>query len=325
MDFHLQFPIPPFEHKIAYPQQLLFVGSCFAENIGAELQRLKFTTCINPHGILYNPSALATALKSYINDETVKEEELFFSNDRWNSWAHHSRFSNPDKEECLQQINAQISDAHDVLKNAEWLFITFGSAFVYRHMETGKIVGNCHKAPQKEFIKSLPASADIVTEYNALIQTLKTFNPKLRVVFTVSPVRYIRDGVVENNLSKAILLQAVHELAKQHDHIFYFPAYELVIDDLRDYRFYKADLVHPNEQAITYVFEKLRECCFSDETKLLAERIRELITAGEHRPQHAGTAAFHKFKASALRRTKELQQQFPFIDLSNEIKYFSDL
>ena len=323
MEFHLQFPIPPFRQKIAYPQQLLLIGSCFAENIGAELQRLKFSTCINPHGILYNPAAIATALKSYIADERMEERELFFAGDCWNSWQHHSRFSHTDKSLCLEAINSRIAEAHRALKNAEWLFITFGSAFSYMHAATKQRVGNCHKVPQKEFVKSLLSAAEITAMYNELTGQLKALNPALKIVFTVSPVRYIRDGVVENNLSKAVLLQSVHALVQQHEHIFYFPAYELVIDDLRDYRFYNADLVHPNSQAIAYVFEKLRECCFGEEAKQLAEKIRGLITAREHRPQQPGTAASQEFKAAALRRAEQLLQQFPFLDLSDEINHFS--
>lgn len=323
MDFHLQFPIPPFKEKITYEQQLLFTGSCFAEHTGEKLQRLKFNVTVNPSGILYNPFSIAAALESYMQNAGLPESALFFDGNCWSSWQHHSRFSHPDKAVCLDTINASLSDAHAVLKNAEWLFITFGSAFVYRHRAENKIVANCHKLPQKEFEKSLCSAAAIVEEYSALIKQLKDFNSRLKIVLTVSPVRYMRDGVVENTLSKAMLIQAVHELAGQHAHVFYFPAYELVTDDLRDYRFYQADLVHPNGQAIAYVFEKLAACSFADETKELLEKVRGIIAAKEHRPLHADTAAYARFRETYLQRVKTMQQEHPYLDLAEELEHFS--
>ncbi len=322
MDFHLQFPIPAFYSSLNYSHSLLFVGSCFAENIGEKMQHFKFNAGINPHGILYNPASIATALRSYINNMPVKESDLFFANDCWNSWEHHSRFSHPDKTVCLTGINNSIEYAHQQLKNAKWLFITFGSAFVYTHIDGNKLTGNCHKIPNSQFAKSMLFADEIIKEYTALITQLNQFNSDLNIVFTVSPVRYIRDGVVENNLSKAVLIQSVHGLVKQQANAFYFPAYELIIDDLRDYRFYKSDLVHPTQQAIDYVFEKLMDCSFDVETQQLFEKINDLVTAMEHRPFNKDTAAFQKFKATYLQRAVNIQEAFPFLDLEKEQDYF---
>lgn len=323
MNFHLQFPIPSFPEKIKYSQQFLFFGSCFAENIGETMQDYKFNVKINPHGVLYNPLSITVALRRYMENKEMQENNLFFANDCWNSWEHHSRFSNTDKQNCINEINSSISSAHEVLKNAEWLFITFGSAFVYKRKDTGELVGNCHKIPQKEFTKYLLTANEIILDYNNLINQLRQINPKLKIVFTVSPVRYMRDGAIENTLSKARLMEAVHGLVDQHTNAFYFPAYELVIDDLRDYRFYKTDLVHPNEQAIEYVFEKLMTATFDEETKSLFEKIKELKAAASHRPFNATTEAHKKFKSTYLDRCIQLKEKFPYLDLNEEVKIFS--
>jgi hypothetical protein len=319
MNFHLSFPIIPFSEKINYSQKLLFIGSCFAENIGETMQHYKFNTQINPNGVLYNPASIAVALRSYIDNKAMQENELFFANECWNSWEHHSRFSNTDKQNCLTAINNGTSAAHDFIKQGDWLFITFGSAFLYTQNSTGKFVGNCHKIPQKEFTKQLLSINEIVADYSALIQQLKSVNSKLKIIFTVSPVRYIRDGVVENNRSKARLIEAVQELVQNNDNTFYFPAYELVIDDLRDYRFYKTDLVHPNEQAISYVFEKLINTVFDENTKQVFEKIKDIVTAQQHHPFNTDTESYRKFKATYTARIKQLQQDYPFLNLNEEM------
>ncbi len=323
MNFHLQFPISPFPEKIKYSQNFLFLGSCFAENIGDTLQAYKFNVKINPHGVLYNPLSISVALRRYIENKVMQEQELFFANECWNSWEHHSRFSNTDKQNCLNGINTSISSAHEEIKSSEWLFVTFGSAYAYRRKETSKLVGNCHKIPQKEFTKQLLTANEIILDYNMLLKELWHINPKLKIVFTVSPVRYISDGAMENTLSKARLFEAIHELVGQHSSVYYFPAFELVIDDLRDYRFYKTDLIHPNEQAIEYVFEKLMDSMFDEETKSLFEKIKEIKSAASHRPFNINTESHKKFKATYLERSILLQKKFPFLDLNDEVNKFS--
>ena len=319
MKFHLNFNIPQFEQKINYSHKFLFVGSCFTENIGGIMQLYKFNLSINPNGVLYNPASMALALRRYIFNKTIEENELFYANECWHSWEHHSRFSNTDKQTCLTTINKSISSAHDFIKQTDWLFITFGSAFIYKRNDTGKLVGNCHKAPQKEFKKQMLAVDEIVEDYKILIQQLKALNNNLKIIFTISPVRHISEGLVENNRSKARLIEAVHELVQQNDNLYYFPAYELVIDDLRDYRFYNSDLVHPSEQANIYVFEKLINTIFDEKTKQLFEKIKDIITAKQHRPFNNNTESYLKFKASYIERCSQLQKEFPFLDLENEM------
>lgn len=318
MNFHLGFPIKPSEQKINYAHKSLFIGSCFSENIGKTMQLYKFNVEINPNGVLFNPASIALALRRYFNNETILEKDLFFANECWNSWEHHSRFSNPDKETCLTRINSSISSAHGFLKQADWLFITFGSAFYYKRKNTGELVGNCHKVPQKEFTKQMLTVSEITADYNLLLQQLKELNKTLKIIFTISPVRYIRDGIVENNLSKARLIQAVHELIQQHDNSYYFPAYELVVDDLRDYRFYTSDLVHPNDQAISYVFEKLMNTFFDEKTKELFEKINYIITARQHKPFNSNTEGYRKFKAEYTARCWQLQMENPFLNMEDE-------
>jgi hypothetical protein len=301
----------------------MFIGSCFAENIGEKFSDAKFSSIINPHGILYDPLSLSRSLKSYLNNTQVQENDLFFSNETWHSWDHHSKFSDPDRSRCLGNINASISSAHAHIKDAKWVFITFGSAFFYALKDRNIPVGNCHKVPQKEFDKSLIKTETIIKEYNKLISEIRSLSASLNIVFTVSPVRYIRDGVVENNLSKSILLQSVHELVKANENVFYFPAYELVIDDLRDYRFFKEDLVHPNELAIQYVFEKLKIASFSEATEQLFLRISEIRNALAHRPFNENSEAHKKFRTSYALRCKQLVKEFPFLDLNEELLYFS--
>jgi hypothetical protein len=323
MNFHLEFPILPPKNKINYSDKFLSLGSCFSEEVGFRMKKNKINVDINPHGILYNPDSIAIALKRYIGDKKFREDDLFYANDSWNSWEHHSRFSDPDKKKCLTVINDRISSAHLHLKESNWLVITFGSAFSYLHNTLQSTVGNCHKIPQKEFTKSLLSVDHIIKEYKELIDDLAKLNPSLNIILTISPVRYIRDGIVENNQSKAILIQAVHELVKSQENLFYFPSYELVIDDLRDYRFYKTDLVHPNEQAVNYVFEKFIDSCFNDESKSIFEKVNEILMAAEHKPFNKNSDAHKKFKKSYLEKSLLLQSKYAFLDLNEEVKGFS--
>lgn len=324
MEFHLNFPITPFPEPINYKQKLMFIGSCFSENIGELMQQHKFKVNINPNGVLFNPISISKALYRIIKKQNVCETDLFLANECWNNWDFHSRFSTPDKAICLNQINASISKAADFIEQADWLFITFGSAHTYTLNDSDTIVGNCHKVPQKQFSKKLLTTNEIVSEYTELIARLKKHNPTIKIVFTVSPVRYIRDGVVENNLSKARLIEAVHQLENAHNNTFYFPAYELVIDDLRDYRFYKSDMVHPNQQAIEYVFDHLINTNLDKESLKILDEIKNIISAKNHRPFNVETKAHQQFKNTYLKRCNELISSYPFLDLKPEMEYFKN-
>jgi hypothetical protein len=322
MNFHLNVQFPAFSTKLTYNESQFFIGSCFAENIALRMQTHKFQTLLNPHGVMYNPESIATGIRRYLSNKAYSEQDLFFANDCYHSWDHHSRFSATQAAACLSEINKQITGAHDALKKAGWLFITFGSAYVYRHKQSGKRVGNCHKQPQQEFVKELLTVEELVTMYKALIADLQQWNSKLKIVLTVSPVRYIRDGIVENTWSKARLIEVVHQL-KDDEKVMYFPAYELIMDDLRDYRFYKEDLVHPTEQAIDYVFEKLRTALFDETTTAVFEKINDIVKAKSHRVFQEDTETHQKFKSTYFNRCKQLQQHYPFLLLEEELDYFS--
>jgi hypothetical protein len=245
----------------------------------------------------------------------------------WHSWDHHSRFSNVDANECVRIINESQTKAHSFLKDADWIVITLGSSFFYRLSNTdraGEAVANCHRAPAQWFTKHLLEIDEIVSLLDNCYHQLLQFNPKLNIIFTVSPVRHIRDGVVENNRSKARLIESVHHLVNKFDCLYYFPAYELVIDVLRDYRFYDIDLVHPNYMATEFVLDKFAETCIDDETKLLMEEIKKIVIARKHKPFQPDTNAHRQFLQTHFEKTKALQEKHPFLDLKEELIYFSN-
>jgi hypothetical protein len=322
MEFKLSFSIPPFEKAIEPSSRLFFAGSCFSETIAALFSRYKFGTVSNTHGILYNPLSILKSLSDCMQQKVYRQEDLFHHNDTWSSFFHHSRFSDPDAGKCLEQIKTSIAEGYSQLKKSDFIFITFGSAFAYKHIADEQFVGNCHKLPQSDFQKVLLSKESIVEMYNDLVLDLLELNPAVKIIFTVSPVRYIRDGVTENNLSKAILLQAVHELVKQHESCDYFPAYEIVNDELRDYRFFEEDLVHPNKIAIQYVWERLVDTAFSGTSKAYVEELEKLLRATEHRPFNPDSDSHKKFKARFFRNCEDFEKRFTFVDLGKEKERF---
>lgn len=286
------------------------MGSCFAEEIGKKLHERKFNALVNPHGISYNPLSISYALTDYIQNKTYDEACLFRHNELWQSFNHHGKFSSTDLSSCLSAINHEIKQAHAHLQKAKWLVITFGSAFAYINKKNKTIVANYHKLPSSEFEKTLLTETQILSDWNKQLIALKKFNPALNVLFTISPVRYVRDGLIENNRSKGILLNAVHMLVEQNTNCFYFPAYEIVIDELRDYRFFKEDLVHPNELAVNYVWEKFVHAICDDETKQLLEEYEPLLKSMQHRPLQEDTEAYKKFKVQLEEKIKALEKRF---------------
>ncbi len=261
MKFKLTLEATPSNVQIGYQDKILLIGSCFTENIGAKMQKHLFTVKENPHGILFNPVSVVNAIRDYIDCKQYGMDDLFVLNELYNSWHHHSRFSDITAEAALKKINESIQEAHVYLKESNQLVITLGSAWLYcltdmAGVQKGYVVANNHKAPAHWFEKRLMQPHELTSLLESIMEALQKFNPNLNVVFTISPVRHLREGLVENNRSKAVLIQAVHDLIASSKAAFYFPAYEYVIDDLRDYRFYAEDLVHPNYAATQYVWEK---------------------------------------------------------------------
>ncbi|HEY0732083.1 MAG TPA: GSCFA domain-containing protein, partial [Chitinophagaceae bacterium] len=293
MKFHFEFDIKKPERLINHNDKLLLIGSCFTENIGEKLLKYKFRVMQNPNGILFNPVSVAEALTDYIEHKEFTPHDLFEYNEGWHSWKHHSRFSGLTAVESLTRINDAIDGAHSFLKQADHVMITLGSAWIYTLTEraanakAGNVAANNHKAPSDWFQRRLMKVEEVLQVLDNVIHRLFLFNPDLRIIFTISPVRHLREGVVENNRSKAVLIQAVHHLVDKFDKLYYFPAYELVIDDLRDYRFYAEDLVHPNYHATQYVWEKFINACMDEKTRDLIEQIHTINLAYQHKPFNA--------------------------------------
>jgi hypothetical protein len=316
--------IKPLDPPINYRNNILLTGSCFTEHIGNHLADVKFNVLQNPNGILFDPVSVCNSLVSYIQQKQYSGGDLFQLNEAWHSWQHHSRFSALNEEECLNGINRSQTAAHDFLQRADWLIITLGSSFVYKLAETGNPVANCHKAPAQQFHKHLSTIEEIVIKFDETIHQLFQFNKNLKIIFTISPVRHLRDGVVDNNRSKARLIEAVHHLVNKFDRLYYFPAYELVIDVLRDYRFYDIDLAHPNYAATQFVLEKFSESCLDAEAQKLSEEIKKLVIARNHKAFNPGSSQHKQFLYSQLQKTKQLQEQYPFLDFKRELQYFSE-
>ncbi|MBN9383699.1 MAG: GSCFA domain-containing protein [Chitinophagaceae bacterium] len=338
MEFQLPIQIEPLPRPIGYPDKIMLTGSCFTEHIGNALRDWKFDMLQNPNGILFDPASVASSIITYMEGRPYEEKDLVYFNELWQSWQHHSQFSHIDKGEALACINESLSRAHTFLKEAKWLIITLGSAFSYRlapdapvqfqpgrrgaEEAGGMAVANCHRAPGQIFHKHLMTIEEINTALDGCLYRLFQFNPSLQVIFTVSPVRHIRDGVIENNRSKARLIESVHHLVNKFDRLYYFPAYELVIDVLRDYRFYDIDMVHPNYPATQYVLEQFTRHYIDKGAQAIMEEVKRIVTARRHKPFQPSTQAHKRFLQDHLERTKELALRCPFLDLREELEYF---
>jgi hypothetical protein len=320
LDIDVKSPV----HRISYRDKILVVGSCFTEHIGGRLDELRFNVLQNPNGILFDPLSVSSSLVSYIKNSQYSAGQLVYINEVWQSWHHHSRFSGLVKEDVLQNINASQHAAHTFLKESDWLIITLGSSFSYQLAQNDQPVANCHRAPSQTFNKKLVAVDDIVSSYGYLLNELQKFNPSLKVIFTISPVRHIRDGVVENNRSKARLIEAVHTIVELYEQAYYFPAYELVIDVLRDYRFYDIDLVHPNYAATEYVFERFASAFIDEESQALMGEIKRIVSAYKHKPFHPSSEAHKKFIQKNLEQVLLLKEKHPYLNLEKEIEFFKE-
>ena len=322
MKWMLDLEIPAAPCKIEYKDKLLFIGSCFTQEIGSKMKELKFNVLQNPHGILYDPVSISGALDSYMINKRYEPSDLFQLNDLWHSWQHHSQFSAVEQVEVLNRINASQASAHDFINGLDWLVVSVGSAFHYVLKQGNIPVANCHKAASVLFKKELLDIEVIREVLGNAIQKLKLLSPHVRIILTVSPVRHIRDGLEQNNRSKARLLEAVHSLTGQFAHVYYFPAYEILIDELRDYRFYKKDLVHPDDMASQYIFEKFAGSFIDKDANQLMQQVNGILAAVKHTPFHKDSVDYKVFKKNQLEKIVGLQKAFPFLDLSAEIISF---
>ena len=327
MKLKLTLEAKPSKYPIEYGDKLMLIGSCFTENIGAKFKSHLFEISENPYGILFNPVSVTNTLTEIMDLRKYKSDDLFQHNELWHSWSHHSRFSAIEKELAVENINRTILDAHHFLKSANRLVITLGSAWLYHltneaPLGKGQVVANNHKGPINWFFKSLMQPNELIENLNALVARLQTFNPNLQIVFTISPVRHLREGLIENNRSKAVLIHAVHELVSQSNQVDYFPAYEYVMDDLRDYRFYAEDLVHPNFAASGYVWDKLVETYMDHKTQAIMKQIAELQLAMNHKPFFTGSVEHQKFLQSCILKTETLMAAYPTLSLHDHLAFF---
>ena len=326
MKFRTEVELPEFKKKMGYRHPSLMIGSCFAENIGDFLQERCLPIMVNPFGILYNPFSIANCLELLMTQKVFTEQDLFFSGGLYHSFSHHSRFSGSDSSLVLEQINSRSAEALNCLINASHLFITFGTSWVFQHKQSGRVVSNCHKLPAATF-NHKRLTVDQITEiWTPVIEQLRIVNPKLQLVFTVSPIRHLKDGAHENQLSKSALLLAIESLISNYGNelIIYFPSYEIILDELRDYRFYATDMTHLSETATAFIREKFSETILDDETHSIINETDKLISAINHKPFNPQDSGYLSFLESQSGKLEQLQNKYPFVDFNPLVKKFRE-
>ncbi|MDE5611118.1 MAG: GSCFA domain-containing protein [Odoribacter sp.] len=301
MDLQTVVKIDKPSFQVEYTTRMMLLGSCFVENIGAKLEYFGFQTDINPCGIVYNPLSVASTLDMLLAGRRFEESDLLRNNGKWVSLSHHGDFSATQSEQCLQRINSRLETAGNHLKMTNVLVITWGTAWVYCFRSTGQVVSNCHRFPASDFERFRLEVEEIVRGYADLLDRLREVNPNMQVVFTVSPVRHWKDGAHGNQLSKAVLLLAVNRLQERYEQVSYFPSYEIVMDELRDYRFYGEDMLHLSPQGVEYVWERFKDNYISLETQSRMKKVEKLNKVLQHRPFDADSDATRELYA----RTQE--------------------
>lgn len=303
------------EWRLNYPDQIGMMGSCFAEHIGNHLIKQKFKVDLNPFGVLFNPVSIASGLQKLIGYQSYTIDDLFVRDGLWHSFDHHSRFSGTDPVKVLEKMNGRYEQSSEKFRQMKFLYITFGTARVFHHLKSGKIVSNCHKLPASEFQYSLLRIGDIVRLYTRIFNELKQLNPDLRIVLTVSPVRYWKDGPNGNQISKSTLLLAVSELVSSFNSVSYFPAYEIFMDDLRDYRFYGDDLLHPGSAGVQYVWKRFTECYFSEQTHRISTRVEKIQKDKSHIPLNPESDSYSGFLENVEAKISAFKKDYPDLDL----------
>jgi hypothetical protein len=320
MTFRTQVELPERQTEIRHSEQIMLFGSCFAENIGNLLAENKFLCDVNPFGILYNPISIASALHQLIEKDVFEAKDLFLAHGRWNSWMHHSDFSSSSQEETLAKANFRFAKAKNKIAKANWLMVTFGTAYVYIHKETQEVVANCHKMPERMFTRSMLDVKTIVNEWQDVLKKCREANPDLKVLFTVSPIRHAKDGLHGNQLSKATLLLAIDELCRMYPGCFYFPSYEILMDELRDYRFYADDMLHPSRVAVEYLWECFSKCYFSASTREVMKEWSDIRRGLEHKPFDPESEAYHHFLSQIVLKITRIKEKLPYLEVQKELE-----
>ena len=323
MRLNIPVELPKRELEITHSTTQMILGSCFAENIGKRLVACKFPVTLNPFGILYNPLSIATALDRIIDRKAFSEDspEIVNWGEQWHSMLHHGDFSRREKNDTLAAVNNSLCTAGEKLEKLDLLTLTFGTAYVYRLKESGMVVGNCHKIPGNEFTRTLLTPSEAVEALTPTFERLLKINPQMKILLTVSPIRHIRDGAHGNQVSKAVLMLTIEELRKAFpEKVFYFPAYEIVLDELRDYRFYDEDMIHPSTTAVNYIWECFRSTYFNEETNNIVVQLEEINRALAHRPFDEKSQAHANFKQKLFLKIESVKEKYPFFDFTNELK-----
>ena len=311
MKLQTKIPLQPQQHnQLDYNSNVLLLGSCFVENIGKKLDYFKFHYLQNPFGILFHPLAIEALITNSINEKEYTEEHIFFHNEQWHCYDAHSKLSASSKEELLHNLNQQIKATNQQINESTHIIITLGTAWVYRHIETDTIVANCHKVPQKKFLKELLSADEISESLESIIALIKSVNIEVSILFTVSPVRHLKDGFVENTQSKAQLVSAIHQVVESRSLIYYFPSYEIMMDELRDYRFYAEDMIHPNQTAVNYIWDKFQKVWISKDSSKTMEAVEDVQKGLKHKPFNPNSIAHQQFLQNLEEKQKALHLQF---------------
>lgn len=314
MNFSTKIPISQSDFLIDYDSKIMLLGSCFATNIGEKFDYFKFQAATNPFGIIFNPVSLAKLIERCVQKNYFTEDDIFFHNELWHCYEVHSELSNSDKDAFLETLNDLINSTIQQINDLTHIIITLGTSWVYRNIETNAIVANCHKVPQKEFIKELLSPESIAQSVESIFFNISVINPTCNFIFTVSPVRHIKDGFVENTLSKAHLITALHKAITHHPlPITYFPSYEIIMDELRDYRFYAEDMLHPSQTAIDYIWEQFSDFAFSADTKKLLKEVESIQKRMAHKSFQPQSESHKLFKQKLASDCQSLQAKFPFM------------
>ncbi|MFD1615534.1 GSCFA domain-containing protein [Gelatiniphilus marinus] len=300
-------------NQIDYKSSVLLLGSCFVENIGNKLEYFKFQNLQNPFGILFQPLAIEKLLTNAIHKKEYREEDVFFHNEQWHCFEAHSRLSNTSKEELLADLNSSIKGTNRQIKSATHIVITLGTAWVYSHIKTNNTVANCHKVPQRKFLKALLSVDEISKSLQSIEELIRSVNKKASILFTVSPVRHLKDGFIENMQSKAHLITAIHQVVGPRNNLHYFPSFEIMMDELRDYRFYNEDMLHPNQTAINYIWEKFQSVWISNEASKTMEAVDGIQKGLQHKPFNPNSEAHLQFLQKLELKIKEIQSAHPKI------------
>lgn len=323
MELQTQIPLSKQPNNlISYEFKILLLGSCFSENIGEKLEYFKFKNTQNPFGILFNPKAIETLIERAIQQKEFNESDIFFQNGQWHCFDAHSKLSDVSKENVLNSLNSGVAKTKAALQKASHIIITLGTAWVYRHIATNKIVANCHKVPQKQFKKELLSVDEIYNSLNKIVTSISSVNPNATLLFTVSPVRHLRDGFAENTLSKSHLISAIHQILESSSSLlgrglgagaYYFPSYEIMMDELRDYRFYAEDMIHPNTTAINYIWERFKTVWVSEDSYQTMEKVDTIQKGLRHKPFNPNSEAHQNFLQKLEKQKQALSSRFQHI------------